>query len=221
MRRLQESIRADNFQRKTWCLSDFQRKISQWQKHSSCEHTKEISYSRLVIKHWKVIKTIILLVYTTTSIYYKINYTKNKLHMLWSFLIWMHPIQSFGLRSMFVFSIKYAKHRAGKNRDEKENRKIGRECWQNKWLYQNHTFLKKQYFCNEISTQGSLLVYAFFHFPLVRALNKQDILTLNDRKHLTIIQKKRMQQESRGLKEIYTQEKLGESLSFENTCYSH
>lgn len=43
---------------------------------------KEISYSRLVIKHWKLIKTIILLVYTTTSIYYKINYTENKLHML-------------------------------------------------------------------------------------------------------------------------------------------
>lgn len=43
---------------------------------------KEISYSRLVIKHWKLIKNTILLVYTTASIYYKINYTKNKLHVL-------------------------------------------------------------------------------------------------------------------------------------------
>lgn len=57
----------------------------------------------------------------------------------------------------------------------------------------------------------------FLHFPLVRALSKQDKLTLNDRKHLTRIQKKKgMQQESRGLKEIYTQEKLSKGLSFEN-----
>jgi len=43
---------------------------------------KEISYSRLVIKHWKLIKNIILLVHTVASFCYKINYTKNKLHTL-------------------------------------------------------------------------------------------------------------------------------------------
>lgn len=131
MRCLQESIRADDSQRKARCLSDFQRKISQWQKNSSCECMKEISYSRLVIKHWKLIKNIILLVYTMASIYYKINYTKNKLHTLWSLHIQMHPIQSLdckGYASVFVFSIKYTEQAKSEMKRETANlgEKFGR-----------------------------------------------------------------------------------------------
>jgi len=208
MRCLQESIRADSSQRKARCLSDFQRKINQWQKNSSCECMKEISYSRLVIKHWKLIKNIILLVHTVASFCYKINYTKNKLHTLWSLHTWMCPLQYLdceGCASMFVFSIKYSKHRARKKWDEKGNRKIGREGWQNNWLYQDHTFLRKQYLCNEISNQGFLSVYAFFHFPLLSTLSKQDKLPLSDRNHLTIMKQKNAT-ECRNLREMYTQE---------------